>query len=189
MSSHRFWCGMYSRCGARRERHRLPVLHARRRGADVADDDVLFHLLLFDRNQPAGLQVDAAVRVDEPERRGRQDLAARAIHHVQEPVAVGAHRHLPRRSVHVQIGEHDLVHPIVVEQVVRTRLVEPARLAGHRRCARTCRRSTCCRRDADPDSTDRGWRCRSRSGRALRRTRSTPRPSRRRSASHRPARW
>src|SRR4029079_413794 len=78
------------------------------------------------------LHVDAAVGVDVAERAGRQDFAVRTVDDVEQSVAIGTHRHLARLAGHLKIGEDELVDAVVIAQIVRAGLREPALLAGLR---------------------------------------------------------
>ncbi len=117
----------------RAERHVLPVGHARHRrphrGDFLAGDRVVVHA---GEARLARLQIDAVSPVHFPEGVGGEELAAGGFEHVEEAVAIGLHHHLGRFALHVQRSKHRLVHPVVVERIVRRRLIEPHALARAR---------------------------------------------------------
>ena len=115
--------------GARRPGGRLPVLRARRRRADIADDLADFRSLLRVVAQRATLEIDSERGRDVPERIRRQYLARGAIDHVEVSVAVGMQQHLAGRAADRQINQHALVDAVVVVLVVRAGLIKPDRLA------------------------------------------------------------
>ena len=118
--------------GPRRERRRAASPSRRARPGRCRGRRVpCSRLLLLDRDQPAGLQVDAAARGDVHERRspraprrscGRSRTCSRCDRRGRAPCAC-----VPFMS---QVEQHVLVDAVVVEQVVRAPLVEPACFAG-----------------------------------------------------------
>jgi hypothetical protein len=59
------------------------------------------------------------------ERLGGEHLAARAIEHVDVPVAIGVDHHLARGALPVEVEQHVLVDAVVVEEIVGIPLVRP----------------------------------------------------------------
>ena len=116
--------------GARRERRWLEVFRARGRWADVAGDDTDVRRLRRVGDVSAGFQIDSARRVHKPERSCRIHLPARAIHHIEKAVALGAEKNLALDSIDRHVDEHVLVDRVVVEQIVRAHLVKPFRSSG-----------------------------------------------------------
>jgi hypothetical protein len=113
------------------ERHRPPVLAAGDGGIDALFrtflHDVLGHLA---PDRSTGFLVDSVRPVDLHERVGRDELAGRALDHVQEPVAVRMHDNLARGSVGGDLGQDPLVDAVVVERIAGRHLEAPNHLAG-----------------------------------------------------------
>ena len=167
---------------ARRIRGGLPVLAARGGGTDVAHHGARSLQLVGCVVQRTRLEVDAGGRIDRHERRCRQHLAARAVHHVDVAVAIGMDEDLARLSIDHEVDEYALVHRVIVEFVVRAQLIEPSRLS-RRRVAREESRGELV--VAGP-LLGVPWsgigQCRSRRDRDPHRRRSSPTPCRRRSS-------
>ena len=113
---------------ARRIGRWLPVLGAGSTGADVAHDSARALPLLACVVQRAGLAIDAGRRRDVDERRGRDHFAGRAIDHVDVPVAIGVHEDLAWTARQREIDQEAFIRGVVIEFVVWTQLVEPARM-------------------------------------------------------------
>ena len=105
------------------ERHRLPVVTAQRsrryrgRAALVAG--------AFDLDGPAGRQIDPLRPRRLGERLGRDQLAVRAIDHVEEAVLRRVQDRLARPAADLQVGQHDVHVRVEVPGLSRRRLVVP----------------------------------------------------------------
>ena len=54
---------------------------------------------------------------------GGEELAGRALEHIEEAVAVRMHGDLARRAaVDGEVGQHQLVHAVIVERIARRHL-------------------------------------------------------------------
>src|ERR1051326_7012766 len=114
----------------RGERRGLPVFRAGRGRTDVVNDVSESRRLLFDRDQTAGAQIDAAADRVVVERRCGEDLSVRPIHDVDVAVALRAQSYFSYFSVDRQVDEDLFVDAVVVVEIVRAPLIEPDRLAG-----------------------------------------------------------
>src|SRR5215471_17798637 len=76
--------------------------------------------LFIESGQPVGLD----------ERRARQELAVRAVEHVEHAIAVRPHHDFAWTAVQCDVGENRNLRRIPVEFVVRRELVMPFELAG-----------------------------------------------------------
>src|SRR4051812_29099413 len=115
---------------ARRPRRGLPVLGTWRRRTDIAYRRARLRLGLRVVLQPSGFQVHAGRGCDMDEGRGGKYFAARAVHYVDVAVTLRPHERLDFLFLQDELHEHVLVDRVVVVQVVRAELIEPARLAG-----------------------------------------------------------
>ena len=110
------------------ERHRVPVVTAERSGEHELRLLEIVALLGLDRT-PARL-VDARRPGDGDVGLGGDQLAGRAVEHVEEAVLRRLHQHLALRASDLEIGEHDRLHRGVVPVLARRGLVVPGEAAG-----------------------------------------------------------
>src|SRR5687768_9026128 len=87
---------------------------------------------LFVLDGTPGFQVDPKRRVDESERRCRKHLARGRIDDVDKTISLRSHYYFSRRSIYRKPEQNALVDGVVVEQVVRAELIEPASGTGVR---------------------------------------------------------
>ena len=103
------------------ERHRMPAMRAVGTGREARALGAVVRFRRLDR--AARLRIDAGRPRHGGERLRRDELAGRAIDHVEEAVLRRLHQHLAHRAVDAQIGQHDRLRARVVP-VVGGRLLE-----------------------------------------------------------------
>ena len=124
----------------RAERHRVPVVSARRAGADQRGGPAVASFGILHR--PARLRVDGVRPADRQSSRcvlrrrhgqkwsGGNQLAAFTIHDIEEAVLRRLQRDLPRLAVDRELGKHDRLRRCVVPGLPRCVLVVPLVRAG-----------------------------------------------------------
>ena len=110
------------------EGHRVPVVRAER-GRDLQRRRVLVaHAGVLDRT--AGGRIDTRGPGDRHIGFGRDQLAVRAVQHIEEAVLRRLHQHLTRLAVDCQVGQDDVLGGRVVPALAGRRLIVPDVLAS-----------------------------------------------------------
>src|SRR4051812_27968022 len=82
-------------------------------------------MLFLGWDEPAGLEIDSFARRDMNKGRCGKQLARLPVNHVDVTGSSYMHQDSPRLAIDREIKQQAFVNAIVVEEIVRARLVEP----------------------------------------------------------------